>query len=187
LKYSDVLIDSSPNIDKATKEMSAFIERSAGEVDSSAIFAAWKDDIKREQKIYNLNCLYDSDDTMDMYRREVIKWIKDVCADHRLTRKTFYSSVQFFDYILCNWSRIQPELIQLLGAVSLILAAKCHDCMMPPLGDLLVFAAQDEYNHIDENVMDDVKRLVMKLEYQLTSVIKSNIVARLGPILSHCL
>lgn len=91
---------------------------------------------------------------LNEYMRGILlDWMMEVCAEFTLKRETFYMAVSHLDRFLSSFGPIQKNEFQLVGLVSMYIAAKIEEIFPPKLDDW-VKSADEGYSNNSIKAME---------------------------------
>ena len=93
----------------------------------------------------------------------LMDWMMEVCNEHSLKRPTFYLAVNYLDRFLSVSYDFPKSKLQLLGLVSLFMAAKMEEIITPKLSEL----ASLGYDYSLKEILDLEQELFKTLGFQL--------------------
>ncbi|KAJ3369935.1 hypothetical protein HDU91_006735 [Kappamyces sp. JEL0680] len=137
-----------------------------------AAFDMWLDDIKTEEVVAQFTspeCLDRQKDISPLNR-----WM--VCVEHRMTRQTFHSAIQYLDIFLTNFDFGQDN-VQLIGVAALLVSLKINETNHYPVAFLVEFMWDEEAMSPEENQrnLEQAKRFLLKYECKLMKLMKWNV------------
>ena len=148
------LIDSSNYSHNQTKHTLFECEESIEEVSNNSLWKCGESDYYQslEANVDNylsLNNYFQSvQQNLTEYMRAILlDWMMEVCAEFTLKRETFYMAVNHLDRFLSAFGPIQKNEFQLVGLVSMYIAAKIEEIFPPKLEDWVASADEGYSNN----------------------------------------
>ena len=96
-----------------------------------------------------------------MMRCILLDWMMEVCMELSMKRDTLYLAINYVDRYLTQTSDLNKSKLQLIGVVSLFMAAKVEEIFPPTITDFAK-SADDGYS-IPEIVSTEIDMLQVKI------------------------
>ncbi|KAH6599101.1 hypothetical protein BASA50_003243 [Batrachochytrium salamandrivorans] len=141
-------------------------------VDMFTVIDQWENELWDEaricSKIRNLDAISQHSQLTTDMRWLVTDWIREVAAQHKLSRKTFHMAVNFLDGFIALHKNMPDDDFQVLGATCLFIATKLEDCWPPTFRQLAAFTVSGITDPCEVNrVLDEALILAEDIEASL--------------------